>query len=120
MLPRAFRAVYPPGSTFEVITGLAALLSNSITLHSRFDCPSTFRVGNSVFHNWKKYDVGTLDFFEALVQSCNTWFYQVGLRTGAVSIITLAQRLGLGSQTGIPIRAGWEYSNKFLYVTRAP
>ncbi len=105
LLPRAFRSAYPPGSAFKVIVGLAALLNQSITTQSRFDCPSSLGIGNFVFHNWKKYDVGSLNFAEALTQSCNTWFYQVGLKTGAQPIVALAQRLGLGSRTGIPLRA---------------
>ncbi len=105
LLPRAFRSAYPPGSTFKVVVGLTALLNHSITPQTRLDCPSSLGVGNLVFRNWKKYDAGSLNFSEALIQSCNTWFYQVGLKTGASPIISLAQRLGLGHRTGIPLRA---------------
>lgn len=105
LLPRAFRSAYPPGSTFKIVVGLAALLNKSITVQSRFDCSPSLGIGNFIFRNWKKYDAGALNFSEALTQSCNTWFYQVGLKTGAAPIISLAQKLGLGRRTGIPLRA---------------
>lgn len=105
LLPRAFRSAYPPGSAFKVEVVLAALLNKSITPQTRLDCPTELGVGNLVFHNWKKYDAGSLNFVEALTQSCNTWFYQVGLKMGASPIISLAQQMGFGSKTGIPLRA---------------
>jgi penicillin-binding protein 2 len=56
-----------------------------------------------VFHNWKRNDAGDLNFRDALTQSCNTWFYQLGLKLGASKMVTWAQRLGLGKRTGIPL-----------------
>ena len=103
LLPRAYRSAYPPGSTFKVIVGLAALHQHAATLDSEFDCPHAMQIGNTVFHNWKKENAGAMNFVEALTQSCDTWFYQVGIRTGAVPIIDWATRLGLGVKTGIPL-----------------
>jgi len=105
LLPRAYRSAYPPGSTFKVVVVLAALLHQSITPQTRLEGPPSLTIGNLVFHNWKKYNAGFLNFSEALIQSCNTWFYQVGLKTGAFPIISVARELGLGSKTGIPLRA---------------
>lgn len=105
LLPRAYRSAYPPGSTFKVAVVLAALLHQSITPQTRLEGPPSLTIGNLVFHNWKKYNAGFLNFSEALIQSCNTWFYQVGLKTGAFPIISVARQLGLGSKTGIPLRA---------------
>ncbi|MEO7933142.1 MAG: penicillin-binding protein 2 [Chthoniobacterales bacterium] len=103
LLPRAFRSSYPPGSTFKVITGLAALESGSIDPGDNFDCPAALTVGNTVMRNWKKKDSGSLDFMQALTQSCNTWFYQVGMKTGSKTIIDYASRLGIGKKTGVPL-----------------
>ncbi len=105
LLPRAYRSAYPPGSTFKVVVVLAALLHQSITPQTRLEGPPSLRIGNLVFHNWKKYNAGFLNFSEALIQSCNTWFYQVGLKTGASPIISVARKLGLGNKTGVPLRA---------------
>jgi penicillin-binding protein 2 len=104
LFPRAFRSAYPPGSTFKTFIGLAALQSGAITPKSQFGCPTAFSVGNVVMHNWKKVDAGSLNFVQAFTQSCNTWFYQAGIKTGAPAIIEWATRFGLGRRTGIPLR----------------
>src|SRR5262249_40215959 len=57
-----------------------------------------------VFHNWKKTGRGELNFVEALTESCDTWFYQVGIKTGAGPIIDWALKLGFGAKCGIPLR----------------
>jgi penicillin-binding protein 2 len=104
LYPRAFRSAYPPGSTFKTVVGLAAFGSGAIKAKTEFGCPTALSVGNFVFHNWKKNDAGSLNFVEALTQSCNTWFYQAGLKTGSKPIIEWATRLGLGQKTGIPLK----------------
>src|SRR5947207_782323 len=104
LLPRAFRSSYPPGSTFKVAVGIAALESGSVRAEDEFDCVPSIQIGNVVFHNWKKTDRGALNFVEAMTESCDTWFYQVGIKTGADPIIEWAQRLGFGTKSGIPLR----------------
>ncbi|MEO8205964.1 MAG: penicillin-binding protein 2 [Chthoniobacterales bacterium] len=103
LYPRAYRSAYPPGSTFKTVVGLAALQTGTIKTNDQFNCPAAFDVGNVVFHNWKKEGAGKLNFVEALTQSCNTWFYQVGLKLGSKNLIEWATRLGLGRKTGIPL-----------------
>ena len=67
--------------------------------------PHRLDVGNFTFHNWKKYDAGRLNFVEALTQSCNTWFIQVGLNSAPrTSSNGETDRLGLG-KIGIPLKA---------------
>jgi penicillin-binding protein 2 len=104
LLPRAFRSSYPPGSTFKVAVGIAALESGAVRSDEEYDCVPSIQIGNVVFHNWKKTDRGALNFVEAMTESCDTWFYQVGIKTGADPIIEWAQRLGFGGKTGIPLR----------------
>jgi penicillin-binding protein 2 len=104
LLPRAFRSSYPPGSTFKVAVGIAALESGSVTESEQYQCVPSIQIGNVTFHNWKKSDRGFLNFVQALTESCDTWFYQVGIKTGADPIIDWAQKLGFGAKTGIPIR----------------
>ncbi len=103
LLPRAYRSAYPPGSVFKCFIGLAALESGAITTDSEFECPSSFTLGRLTWRNWKKDHAGSLNFEQALTQSCNTWFYQVGLRTGAKSILEWANSVGFGNRTGIPL-----------------
>ena len=104
LLPRAFRSSYPPGSTFKVTVGIAALESGAVDSREEFDCAPSITVGNVVFHNWKKTGRGPLNFVQALTESCDTWFYQAGIKTGAEPIIDWAQKMGFGAKCGIPLR----------------
>ena len=103
LFPRAYRAAYPPGSTFKIVTGLAALNDGYVDPEDRFGGEASIKIGSTTFRNWKKSDVGPLDFVEALTQSCNTYFYKMGLKTGHRPILDYASRLGFGAKTGIPI-----------------
>ena len=105
LLPRAYRSAYPPGSTFKVFVGLAAMQSGKVKPGDEFNCPSSMEIGNLTFRNWKKTDAGSLNFVDALTQSCNTWFYQVGMKIGSKPIIDYTTKLGLGTRTGIPLAA---------------
>jgi penicillin-binding protein 2 len=104
LLPRAFRSSYPPGSVFKVPVGIAALETGTVGPSDGFQCTPSIQVGNLTFRNWKKVDTGYLNFVEAFTQSCNTWFYQAGLKMGSAPIIEWAQRMGFGAKTGIPLR----------------
>jgi len=104
LLPRAYRSSYPPGSTFKVAVGIAALESAAVSPDDRFDCVPAIQIGNVTFHNWKKGDRGAMNFVQALTESCDTWFYQVGIKTGAQPIVDWALKLGFGAKCGIPLR----------------
>ena len=104
LLPRAFRSSYPPGSVFKVAVGIAALESRMVSSDDEFHCWPSIQVGNLTFRNWKKTDRGPLNFVQALMESCDTWFYQVGIKIGADPIQEWALRLGFGAKCGIPLR----------------
>ena len=104
LLPRAFRSSYPPGSTFKVTVGLAALESGSVRSDDLYECVPSIDIGNVTFHNWKKANRGALNFVQAMTESCDTWFYQVGIKTGAQPIIDWALQLGFGAKCGVPLR----------------
>ena len=104
LLPRAYRSAYPPGSTFKVAVGLAAFENGTITPQDQYECVPAMDVGNTTFHNWKKGDRGSLNFVQALTESCDTWFYQVGIATGAPPILDWATKLGFGAKCGIPLK----------------
>ncbi|MGF1656472.1 MAG: penicillin-binding protein 2 [Verrucomicrobiales bacterium] len=105
LFPRAFRAAYPPGSVFKVVTAAAGVHGAAVGLRETVSCPGSFSIGRLVFRNWKEGHSGNLTMAQALTQSCNTWFYQVGIRTGADGIGDWATRFGLGQRSGIPLRA---------------
>jgi penicillin-binding protein 2 len=105
LFSRSFRAAYPPASTFKIPVALAALESGAIDENSYFDCPSSLYIGDRYFHNWNKSGEAPMNVVQALKRSCNTFFYRVGIATGATQIHTVATRLGLGRVTGIPLSA---------------
>ena len=104
LLPRAFRSAYPPGSVFKIAVGIAALETGAVHPDDLYQCVPGIQIGNLTFHNWKKGDQGALNFVQAFTQSCDTWFYQVGIKTGAEPIIDWALGLGFGAKCGIPLR----------------
>jgi penicillin-binding protein 2 len=104
LLPRAYRSSYPPGSTFKIAVGIAALESRAVQPDDQYECVPSIQIGNVTFHNWKKGNRGALNFVQALTESCDTWFYQVGIRTGAQPIIDWALQVGFGAKCGIPLR----------------
>jgi penicillin-binding protein 2 len=104
LLPRAYRSSYPPGSTFKIAVGIAALESQAVQPDDRYECVPSIQIGNVTFHNWKKANRGALNFVQALTESCDTWFYQVGIKTGAQPIIDWALQLGFGAKCGVPLR----------------
>jgi penicillin-binding protein 2 len=105
LLARAFRSAYPPGSTFKMVVGIAALETGAVKPDDLYQCVPAIQIGNMTFHNWKKGDQGAQNFVQALTQSCDTWFYQVGIKTTAQPIIDWALKLGFGAKCGIPLRS---------------
>ena len=103
--PRAFREHYPPASTFKIVVALAALDSGAITARTSYDCDSSLTIGDRVFHNHTKEGEGPMNVITAIKRSCNTWFYQAGLDTGADAVTSMAARLGFGEKTGLPLKS---------------
>lgn len=101
LLNRSLSGQYAPGSTFKMIVALAALEAGIISEKTRFSCPGHKTVGNKDFHCWQKNGHGTINVIQALEQSCDVYFYEVGLKTGIARIAEMARRLGLGSTTGL-------------------
>lgn len=105
---RATASCYPPGSTFKPLVALAALARGVLTPQSLLEpCTGSYRYGNRVFKCWSVH--GQLNLVNAIAQSCNCYFYQVGLRLGLDSLAAWARRLGMGVCTGIDLpgeRAG--------------
>ncbi|MBL9116237.1 MAG: penicillin-binding protein 2 [Verrucomicrobiaceae bacterium] len=100
---RAFQSNYFPASTFKVVTALAALESGTVTAGTTYDCDGYFNIGKESFRNWHSEGEGPMTVVDAIKRSCNTWFYQAGLDTGSNKVIAMAERLGFGQPTGIPI-----------------
>jgi len=97
---RAITAGYPPGSTMKPVVALGALRQHALDRYTRFQpCTGSYKYGNRTFKC--NFAHGSLDLVGAIVQSCNTYFYQAGLRLGLDSLTAYAREVGLGSLTGI-------------------
>jgi penicillin-binding protein 2 len=98
---RAFQAQYPPGSIFKLIVAIAGLESGALTPDTRFYCPGSFHLGSVKFDCWKKGGHGTQDLRGSLVNSCNVYYYQAGLRVGIEETVKVARAFGLGEVPGL-------------------
>ena len=104
LLDRAIQGVYPPGSTFKPITAGAAMETGIIVQEASFArCVGAFRFGNRIFKCWQEKGHGKLKLHEALVQSCDIYFYQLGLRLGLENWCKYAKACGFGERTNIDL-----------------
>lgn len=92
-----------PGSTWKVVTAIAALEEHATTSEEEIDCPGFFEYGNRVFRCWKRSGHGKMNLREALRESCDVFFYQVALRMGLDRLAGYAYDLGFGERTGLGI-----------------
>ncbi|HEV8676907.1 MAG TPA: penicillin-binding protein 2 [Methylomirabilota bacterium] len=100
LLNRAIQGEYAPGSLFKIIVAAAALQSQLFTPFDRLSCPKEWWFGGRAYHNWEDHDRGPLTLYEAIKFSCNTFFYQLGLKVGPERISRMAEAFGLGRPTG--------------------
>lgn len=110
---------YIPGSVFKVITGSAAIEENVIDIGtSSFNCTNTIDVAGTTIHcwNWPYSCHGTQNFVEALTNSCNPAFIDIGARLGADKFAYYFKAFGLTEPTGIDLPA--EASSIYLDVSQ--
>lgn len=100
---RPIQGQYPPGSTYKIVTAAAGLEEGVVTPQTRIFCPGSFTLGNRSYRCWKKGGHGTVDVHQALVQSCDVYFYTVGHKIGVDKLSKYSHMFGLGEKTGIDI-----------------
>ncbi len=100
---KGIQGQYPAGSTFKIVTAIAGLESGMITPNTQFICQGAFPYGNRNFRCWKEGGHGAISLHRALVESCDIYFYQVGLKVGVDLIAHYANEFGLGKMTGISL-----------------
>jgi len=100
---RIFRSQYPPGSVFKIVTAVAALEKGVIDEKTAFNCIGSLPFGKRRYRCWKKGGHGQVALHRALVESCDVYFYQVGIKTGIDTIARYAGELGLGKATGLDL-----------------
>lgn len=100
---RALQGQYPPGSTFKIVVATAAIEEGVINPFTRIHCPGGLQFGNHYFRCWRKEGHGSVNVHEALVQSCDVFFYQISQRLGIDTIARYARAYGLGMPSGIDL-----------------
>ena len=98
---RAIQGQYPPGSTFKIIMSIAGLEEGVIQPESFIQDPGFYTFGNRSFRDWKKGGHGAVNLHKAIVESCDTYFYQLGPKLGVDRIAKWAHAFGLGEKTGV-------------------
>lgn len=102
---KAVQGLYPPGSTFKMMTGLAAMRAGVIGMDETVYCPGHMTFGGRRFHCWKRGGHGYMNLKNALTQSCDVYFYEAANRVGVDKMAELCHEFGLGMRHDIPMSA---------------
>ena len=100
---KAVQGIYPPGSTFKMVTALAALEAGLVDYNETVYCPGFKEVSGRRFHCWKRGGHGNVDLHRSLRNSCDVYYYEMAMRVGIEGISAMAQRFGIGVQFALPM-----------------
>lgn len=100
---RASQGQYPPGSTFKIPMAVAALETQTMAPSSTVHCTGGYQFGKRLYRDWKAGGHGYVNLHEALVHSCDVYFYSVGQRLGIEAIAQYGKDFGLGQATGVEL-----------------
>ncbi len=100
---KALSGLYSPASTFKMMVALGALREGIIDPQQVLNCDGSFSLGKSRYRCWKKGGHGRTDLTKALRESCDVYFYQVGLKLGIDKLSEVAREFGLDAPTGFPL-----------------
>lgn len=108
LVNKAMQVSYSPGSTFKMISAIAALESGVVSPTEQINDTGLYKLGNRTWSCWFYTDYhvghGPLDVTGAIKHSCNYYFYEVGNRMGIDNLVKFAKYFGLGNKTGIELR----------------
>jgi penicillin-binding protein 2 len=100
---KTVQGIYPPGSTFKMITALAALEAGLVEIDEEIFCGGYKELGNRRFHCWRRGGHGKVDLVEAIYQSCDVYFYDIAERVGIEAISEVARKLGMNHRHELPL-----------------
>ncbi|HRE62080.1 MAG TPA: penicillin-binding protein 2 [Micropepsaceae bacterium] len=103
LINKALTGQYPPGSTFKMLTAIAAIEAGVIPPESTVHCSGRMSLGSHDFHCWKRGGHGSVNMIGALKYSCDIYFYEVARRCGVDKISEVAHRFGLGETFGFEV-----------------
>lgn len=99
---RVIQSVYPPGSVWKLVVA-AMLLERGVSPRESVNCTGQVTLGNQIFRCWKRGGHGSQDMQNALINSCDVYFYQMGERMGIDKLEEFAKASGFGRPTGIDL-----------------
>jgi penicillin-binding protein 2 len=102
---KAVSGAYPPGSTFKMVTALAALEAGATTEETKVSCPGYIEFGDRRFHCWRRSGHGTVRLERSLAESCDVYYYDIAQKVGIEKIAEMGRKLGLGQRYDIPMSA---------------
>lgn len=102
---KTVQGIYPPGSTFKMMTALAAIEDGVIDPEETVYCPGFMDVSDVRFHCWRRGGHGNINLHESLKQSCDVYYYDICQRVGIDKIAAMARRFGLGVEHDLPLSA---------------
>ncbi|QJF50052.1 penicillin-binding protein 2 [Roseobacter ponti] len=102
---KTVQGVYPPGSTFKMITALAGLEAGIIGPDDTAYCPGHLTVSGRRFHCWKRAGHGWVDLETSLKRSCDVYYYDLAIKVGIENISAMARKFGLGIRHDVPMSA---------------
>ena len=102
LVSKSVQGTYPPGSTFKMVTALAALEAGIVSSEDTYRCKGHLEVYSQKFGCWKRSGHGNVDLVRSLRESCDVYFYELALETGIERISEMARRLGIGERHDIP------------------
>lgn len=102
---KAVQGTYPPGSTFKMVTALAALEAGEIDYEETVYCGGYSEVSGRRFHCWKRGGHGKMNLRDSLKQSCDVYYYDLAQRVGIERMTAMARKLGLGERHDVPMSA---------------
>lgn len=99
--PIATTGLYPPGSTFKMVTAAAAISRNLAHPESMVPCPGTIEIGPRTIPNYDEFSLGTVPMLSAFANSCNTTFAHLASEMGPSDLAHTAAAMGIGEQYDI-------------------
>lgn len=103
MSNKAVQGAYPPGSTFKMVTALAAFEAGLASPEERIFCPGHLDAAGRRFHCWNRSGHGRVNLVSALSESCDVYFYELAQRAGIDRINAMSEKLGLGQRYDLPL-----------------
>jgi penicillin-binding protein 2 len=102
---KTVQGLYPPGSTYKMVTVLAALDAGVISPEETVWCPGHMEISGRRFHCWKRAGHGHMNLETALRESCDVYYYDLALKVGIDAMSAMAEKLGIGVRFDLPMSA---------------